>query len=73
MQAAFCSWYSSGGEIAGLLTQLPLSDLNATGTFTAGQTGELFGPSAPRIVLIALCIRCYVRKGRALGFVVASR
>lgn len=40
LDAAFCSWYSTGGEISGLLTQLPLSDLNATGTYTAGQAGE---------------------------------
>jgi hypothetical protein len=40
-QAAFCSWYSTGGEINGLLTQLPLSDLNATGTYTSDQTGQL--------------------------------
>lgn len=41
-QAAFCSWYSTGGAIDGLLTQLPLSDLNATGTYTGGQTGVMF-------------------------------
>ncbi|WVQ72057.1 hypothetical protein IAR50_001601 [Cryptococcus sp. DSM 104548] len=40
--AAFCSWYSTGGEISGLLTQLPISDLNATGTFTEGQSGVMF-------------------------------
>jgi alpha,alpha-trehalase len=39
MQAAFCTWYSTGGEIADLLVQLPLSDLNATGTYTAGEAG----------------------------------
>ncbi|ORY35701.1 Six-hairpin glycosidase-like protein [Naematelia encephala] len=42
MAAAFCSWYSTGGEINGTLTQLPLSDLNSTGTFTTGQTGVMF-------------------------------
>jgi hypothetical protein len=41
MQAAFCTWYSTGGEISGLLTQLPLSDLNATGTYT-GSTGTRY-------------------------------
>ncbi|WWD19226.1 hypothetical protein CI109_103684 [Kwoniella shandongensis] len=40
--AAFCSWYSTGGAIEGLLTQLPLSQLNATGTYTGGQTGVMF-------------------------------
>ncbi|OWZ37132.1 alpha,alpha-trehalase [Cryptococcus neoformans c8] len=40
--AAFCSWYSTGGEISGLLTQLPLSDLNATGTYTSEQSGVMF-------------------------------
>ncbi|WWC71393.1 uncharacterized protein I206_105348 [Kwoniella pini CBS 10737] len=40
--AAFCSWYSTGGAIEGLLTQLPLSELNATGTYTAGQSGVMF-------------------------------
>lgn len=42
MQAAFCSWYSTGGEIEGILTQLPLSDLNATGTYTGGSAGVMF-------------------------------
>ncbi|GFZ50803.1 hypothetical protein JCM24511_08561 [Saitozyma sp. JCM 24511] len=42
MQAAFCTWYSTGGEIADLLVQLPLSDLNATGTYTAGEAGVMF-------------------------------
>ncbi|ODO11102.1 hypothetical protein I350_01704 [Cryptococcus amylolentus CBS 6273] len=40
--AAFCSWYSTGGEIDGLLTQLSLSDLNVTGTYTEGQSGVMF-------------------------------
>ncbi|WVR09451.1 hypothetical protein IAU60_006518 [Kwoniella sp. DSM 27419] len=42
MGAAFCSWYSTGGSIDGLLTQLPLSDLNSTGTFKAGEAGVMF-------------------------------
>ena len=42
MSAAFCSWYSTGGEIDGLLQQLSLSDLNATGTYQGGQTGVMF-------------------------------
>lgn len=42
MQAAFCTWYSTGGEISGLLNQLPLSQLNASGTYTAGTTGVMF-------------------------------
>lgn len=42
MQAAFCSWYSTGGEIEGLLTQLPLSDLNSTGTYEGGSAGVMF-------------------------------
>jgi alpha,alpha-trehalase len=42
MQAAFCSWYSTGGEIEGILTQLPLADLNATGTYTGGSAGVMF-------------------------------
>ncbi|WVQ79741.1 hypothetical protein IAT38_001841 [Cryptococcus sp. DSM 104549] len=40
--AAFCSWYSTGGAIEGLLTQLPLSDLNATGTYDSGSAGVMF-------------------------------
>ncbi|RXK36960.1 alpha,alpha-trehalase [Tremella mesenterica] len=42
MQAAFCTWYSTGGEIPNLLTQLPISQLNASGTYTAGTTGVMF-------------------------------
>ena len=42
MQAAFCSWYSTGGEIEGILTQLPLADLNATGDYEAGTDGVMF-------------------------------
>jgi len=41
MTAAFCSWYSTGGSIDGILSQLPLSDLNATGTYT-GDSGHMF-------------------------------
>jgi alpha,alpha-trehalase len=47
MQAAFCSWYSTGGEIEGLLTQLPISDLNSTGTYTPDQTGVMFEKVSP--------------------------
>lgn len=39
---AFCSWYSTGGSIPGVLEQLPLSDLNATGTWTPDQAGHMF-------------------------------
>jgi alpha,alpha-trehalase len=42
MQAAFCSWYSTGGEIEGILTQLPLADLNSTGTYEGGSAGVMF-------------------------------
>jgi alpha,alpha-trehalase len=42
MTDAFCSWYSTGGSIPGVLQQLPLSDLNATGTFTPDQAGHMF-------------------------------
>lgn len=42
MQAAFCSWYSTGGAIDGLLTQLPLSDLNRTGDYEGGSAGVMF-------------------------------
>ncbi|KAI9637637.1 Six-hairpin glycosidase-like protein [Dioszegia hungarica] len=42
MQGAFCSWYSTGGSINGLLTQLPLSQLNATGSYSNGSTGVMF-------------------------------
>jgi hypothetical protein len=47
MQAAFCSWYSTGGEIDGLLTQLPLADLNATGDYQAGSAGVMFEKVSP--------------------------
>lgn len=42
LAAAFCSWYSTGGSLPGVLAQLPLADLNATGTYTAGTTGKMF-------------------------------
>ncbi|WVN86234.1 uncharacterized protein L203_101395 [Cryptococcus depauperatus CBS 7841] len=42
LQTAFCSWYSTGGQIDGLLQQLPLNDLNATGTYHNGQSGVMF-------------------------------
>lgn len=42
MTDAFCSWYSTGGQIPGVLEQLPISDLNATGTFTPDQAGHMF-------------------------------
>lgn len=41
MTSAFCSWYSTGGQLPGVLEQLPLSDLNATGTYTGGD-GHMF-------------------------------
>lgn len=47
MQGAFCSWYSTGGSINGTLSQLSLADLNATGTYTAGQTGVMFEKVSP--------------------------
>ncbi|TXT14109.1 uncharacterized protein COLE_00302 [Cutaneotrichosporon oleaginosum] len=42
MTDAFCSWYSTGGAIPGVLQQLPLSDLNATGTYTSDSAGHMF-------------------------------
>lgn len=42
MTDAFCSWYSTGGSIPGVLQQLPLSDLNETGTYTPDQAGHMF-------------------------------
>ncbi|GMK53734.1 hypothetical protein CspeluHIS016_0103200 [Cutaneotrichosporon spelunceum] len=42
MTDAFCSWYSTGGMIPGVLQQLPISDLNATGTWTPDQAGHMF-------------------------------
>lgn len=50
MQGAFCSWYSTGGSISGLLNQLPLKELNATGTYKGGQAGVMF-EKASRAVL----------------------
>jgi len=42
MQAGFCSWYSTGGAIDGLLLQLPITELNKTGDFESGQSGVMF-------------------------------
>lgn len=33
LNSAFCSWYSTGGQLNGTLQRLPLSELNATGTY----------------------------------------
>lgn len=41
MQAAFCSWYSTGGSVEGVLARLPASTLNAT-SGTVGDSGHLF-------------------------------
>jgi alpha,alpha-trehalase len=41
MTSAFCSWYSTGGSLPGVLAQLPLADLNATGTYFGGD-GHMF-------------------------------
>jgi alpha,alpha-trehalase len=41
MTAAFCSWYSTGGALPGILAQLPLAELNATGTYK-GDEGHMF-------------------------------
>lgn len=38
--AAFCSWYSTGGSVPGLLSQLSDSDLNLTAS--VGNTGNMF-------------------------------
>jgi len=40
MSAAFCSWYSTGGSVPGLVNQLPQSDLELTNS--AGQSGQMF-------------------------------
>ena len=50
VQAAFCSWYSTGGSIDGVLEQLPLSDLNATGTYVAGEAGVMFEKVSPTLL-----------------------
>lgn len=39
---AFCSWYSTGGSLPGVLEQLPISDLNSTGTYTSDAKGHMF-------------------------------
>ncbi len=41
MQSAFCSWYSTGGSISGLLEPLTAQELNATGA-VKGSTGKIF-------------------------------
>jgi len=41
VDAAFCSWYSTGGAIPGLLAQLSPQDLNVTGS-TPASTGVMF-------------------------------
>lgn len=33
LDSAFCSWYSTGGQLNGTLQRLPLSELNASGTY----------------------------------------
>lgn len=40
MSSAYCSWYSTGGSIPGLLEQLSEQDLNATNS--VGNTGNMF-------------------------------
>lgn len=40
MSSAYCSWYSTGGSIPGLLEQLSQEDLNATNS--VGNTGNMF-------------------------------
>lgn len=42
MTDAFCSWYSTGGSLPGVLEQLPISDLNSTGTYTPESKGHMF-------------------------------
>lgn len=42
MQAAFCSWYSTGGSIEGLLQPLSLQQLKETGTYQGGAAGVMF-------------------------------
>ncbi|KZT57237.1 glycoside hydrolase family 37 protein, partial [Calocera cornea HHB12733] len=41
VDAAFCSWYSTGGSIPGELAQLSAADLNVTGS-TPASTGVMF-------------------------------
>ncbi|KAG9090205.1 hypothetical protein FRC06_001168 [Ceratobasidium sp. 370] len=41
VSAAFCSWYSTGGSIPGLLQQLPPAELNATNSDPSSQ-GHMF-------------------------------
>jgi hypothetical protein len=42
MQVAFCSWYSTGGSIPGVLEQLSMEELNITGQAVPGETGNIF-------------------------------
>ena len=44
--AAFCSWYSTGGSVPGLLSQLSTQDLNATGA-DSSSTGQMFEKFSP--------------------------
>ena len=49
VSAAFCSWYSTGGSIPGLLAQADAAILNATNS--AGATsGHLFEVRAPHVL-----------------------
>ncbi|KAF8600265.1 trehalase [Ceratobasidium sp. AG-I] len=41
VSAAFCSWYSTGGSIPGLLAQLPAAELNATNSDPTSE-GHMF-------------------------------
>lgn len=34
--------YSTGGSISGLLNQLPLSQLNSSGSYQSGESGVMF-------------------------------
>jgi len=42
MQVAFCSWYSTGGSIPGVLEQLSMQELNMTGQAVPGESGNIF-------------------------------
>lgn len=44
ISSAYCSWYSTGGSIPGLLPQLSQEDLNATDS--VGNTGNMFEVSS---------------------------
>lgn len=41
LSAAFCSWYSTGGSIPGILAQLPEDELNVTRSDSTS-TGQMF-------------------------------